>query len=59
METRIAAADDPRLFGKPLRHVLAGLWRYGIQDYRILCQIQDERLVVLVVAVGHRSSVYE
>lgn len=59
MDTRIAPADDPRAFGKPLRHSLKGLWRYRVMDYRVVCEIQDERLVVLVVAVGHRSKVYE
>jgi mRNA interferase RelE/StbE len=59
LDTRIAFAENPRVFGKPLRHALKGLWRYRIGDYRIICEIQDERLVVLVVAVGHRSSVYE
>jgi mRNA interferase RelE/StbE len=54
----IADAADPRDFGKPLRKSKFGLWRYRVRDYRILCEIQETRLVVLVVAVGHRSSVY-
>jgi mRNA interferase RelE/StbE len=59
METRIAPSDDPRSFGKALRHSLKGLWRYRVREYRIICEIQRDRLVVLVVAVGHRSKVYE
>jgi len=58
LETRIAAADRPRLHGKPLRHELAGLWRYSVRDYRNVCQIRDDTLLVLVVAVGHRRDVY-
>jgi mRNA interferase RelE/StbE len=58
LETRIATADNPRLFGKPLRHGLAGLWRYRVRDYRIVCQLRDETLIVLVVGVGHRRDVY-
>jgi mRNA interferase RelE/StbE len=59
LEERIATPADPRRFGKPLRAVLTGLWRYRVRDYRILCQIQDNVLLVLVVSVGHRKNVYE
>lgn len=59
MEKRIAKADDPRSFGKPLRHSKFGLWRYRLRDFRIICQLQEAKLIVLVVAVGHRSTVYE
>lgn len=55
---RIATGEDPRRFGKPLRHGLQGLWRYRIGDYRALCHIEEERLVVLVLAVGHRRQIY-
>jgi len=58
LETRIAQADSPRLFGKPLRHGLAGLWRYRLRDYRIVCHLRDQALTVLVVGVGHRRDVY-
>ena len=59
MDERVAKAKDPRDFGKPLRASKFGLWRYGVQDYRMICELQDKRLVVLVVALGHRSRVYE
>ncbi len=59
MEKRIAKADNPRDFGKPLRFSKFGLWRYRLRDYRIICQLRDARLVVLVVAIGHRSAIYE
>jgi mRNA interferase RelE/StbE len=58
METRIATSGNPKSFGKALRHSQKGLWRYRVRDYRIICEIQQERVVVLVVAVGHRSKVY-
>ena len=58
MDKRIARVEDPRTLGKPLRHSKFGLWRYRWRDYRIICQLQQARLVVLVVAVGHRSTVY-
>jgi mRNA interferase RelE/StbE len=53
LDERIATKEDPRRFGKPLRAQLVGLWRYRVRDYRILCQIKDDVLFVLVVSVGH------
>lgn len=59
LETRIATEEDPRRFGKALMGDKLGLWRYRVADYRIICRIEDERLIVLVVRVGHRKDVYE
>jgi mRNA interferase RelE/StbE len=59
MDNRIAKAQDPRAFGKPLRHSKFKLWRYRVRDYRIICELREAQLRVLVVAVGHRSTVYE
>lgn len=59
LDERVAGTDDPRRFGKGLKADLAGLWRYRVGDYRILCQIKDGELLVLVVAVGHRREIYE
>jgi mRNA interferase RelE/StbE len=59
LRERIATTEDPRRFGKPLRQNLAGLWRYRVEDYRILCRIEDQRVVVLVLQIGHRREVYE
>jgi mRNA interferase RelE/StbE len=59
MDGRIATARDPRSFGKPPRASNLGLWRYRVRDYRIIGELQDKRLVVLVVPVGHRSTIYD
>ncbi len=59
IEKRIGGAEDPRTFGKPLRHSKFGLWRYRVRDYRIICELRDAQLRVLVVAVGHRRTTYE
>ena len=59
LDQRIATKDPPRRFGKPLRAELAGLWRYRVGDYRLLCQIKDKILLVLVISVGHRKNVYD
>lgn len=55
---RIEGCKNPRHFGEALKANLAGLWRYRVGDYRIICEIQDERLVVLALSIGHRRDVY-
>ncbi len=55
---RIAKDQDPRHFGKPLTGDKAGLWRYRVQHYRMICDIEDEQLIVLVLRVGDRKNVY-
>lgn len=59
LRERIATDDDPRRFGKALARELAGLWRYRVQHYRLICHIEDRTLTVLVLRVGHRKDVYE
>jgi mRNA interferase RelE/StbE len=59
LRERIAGAEDPRVFGRPLRMKLAGLWRYRVGDYRLICRFEENHLVVLVLKVGHRRDVYE
>ncbi len=58
MDTRIAPVDDPRSTGKALSGPLGGFWRYRVGDCRVICDIQDGALRVLVVAVGNRRETY-
>lgn len=53
------ATGDPRIRGKALTGRLAGMWRYRIGDYRVICDIQDAKLVVLIVEVGKRDHIYD
>lgn len=55
---RIAGAEDPRYLGKALKGEMGELWRYRIGDYRAICRIEDQRLVVLVLYIGHRKEIY-
>ncbi len=55
----IDGCDDPRVHGKGLTSNRSGEWRYRIGDYRVLCEIRENELVVLALSVGHRSSVYK
>jgi mRNA interferase RelE/StbE len=59
LETRLKGAANPERFGKPLRGSRHGIWRYRVRDYRLLCRLEKKVLIVVVVAVGHRSTVYE
>ena len=58
LETLVEERDDPRSTGKALAGELAGFWRYRVGAYRLICRIEDERLVVLILEVGHRREVY-
>jgi mRNA interferase RelE/StbE len=58
MEEKIASLESVRSIGKPLRGVLGDLWRYRVGDYRIVCELHDKELRVLVVRVGNRKNVY-
>ena len=60
MRQRVSNLDNPRSIGEPMKGSrFAGLWRYRSGDYRILCEIQDEKITILVVLVGHRKEVYK
>lgn len=59
MDLRIAVAADPRQSGKPLKGELGEFWRYRVGDYRILCEIRDDELVILAATIGHRREVYD
>jgi mRNA interferase RelE/StbE len=59
LRERIATDEDPRRFGKPLSRELAGMWRYRVRDYRLICSIEDDTVTVLVLRVGHRKDIYD
>jgi len=59
LRERIATGENPRRFGGPLGHDLTGLWRYRVGDYRIVCQIEEQTISVLVIHIGHRKNVYK
>jgi mRNA interferase RelE/StbE len=58
LKEKIATQENPRLFGKGLQGDKQGLWRYRVGDYRVICQILDDELVILVIKTAHRKNVY-
>lgn len=59
LRQRLAVLDDPRTTGKALTGPhLGAYWRYRVGDYRIICDIQDDALCVLVIEIGNRREVY-
>jgi mRNA interferase RelE/StbE len=59
LDHRVSGCDDPRKFGKALKGDLGDYWRYRVEDFRIICELQDGKLIVLVVRVGHRRDIYD
>lgn len=58
MSQRVAALENPRNIGKALTGPMGEFWRYRVGNYRVVCDIQDDVLRVLVVRVGSRDRVY-
>lgn len=58
IEKNLVDTDDPRRHGKGLTSNRSGQWRYRVGDYRILAEIQEDKLVILIVEVGHRKDIY-
>lgn len=58
MDQRVAPVEDARSLGKALRGPLGEFWRYRVGEYRIICELLDQQLRVLVVRVGGRKDIY-
>jgi mRNA interferase RelE/StbE len=58
MDNRVAVLDNPRTLGIALSGQLGGLWRYRVGDCRVICEIQDSALCILVVTLANRREVY-
>jgi len=58
LRERIAISEDPKRFGEPLRRDLVRFWKYRIGAYRLICNVQESKMVVLVLRLDDRSKVY-
>ena len=59
IDKNLMNCENPRIHGKALVANKAGQWRYRVGDYRILAEIQDYQLVLVLIDIGHRSKIYE
>lgn len=59
IDKNLQGCENPRLHGKSLVGDKSGQWRYRIGDYRLICEIHDEEITILVLEAGHRRGIYE
>lgn len=59
LESYIVSSGNPRSFGKMLKGSRSELWRYRVGKYRIICELNDISITVLVIRIGHRKDVYK
>jgi mRNA interferase RelE/StbE len=59
IEEKLVDCDNPRIYGKALQGELKDKWRYRVGEYRILAKIEDDKVVITVVEVGHRKDIYK
>ncbi|MFI3115022.1 MAG: type II toxin-antitoxin system RelE/ParE family toxin [Clostridia bacterium] len=55
----LSNTDNPRSHGKGLKSNLSGFWRYRIGDYRLICLIEDNKLIITALNIGHRRDIYD
>lgn len=59
IDKNLNGCENPRLHGKALTANRKGQWRYRVGDYRLITDIQDDRIVILILSVGHRKAIYD
>lgn len=59
INNNLVNCEDPRQHGKSLTGNRSNQWRYRIGDYRIICEIQDDKLIIIAMSVGHRREIYK
>ena len=59
IDKNLEGCTDPRQHGKGLTANLSGQWRYRIGDYRLICEIEDSKLIIYALTLGHRRSIYQ
>lgn len=58
IDKNLVGCENPRIHGKGFTANRSGHWRYRVGDYRILADIQDDKLILIFVDVGHRRQIY-
>ena len=58
IDEHLEGCEDPTMWGKPLTNNLKGYWSYRVNDYRIIAEILDDKVLIIITEVGHRGKVY-
>ena len=59
LDERVGKLDNPRAIGQALQGSRLGeFWKYRVGAYRLICKIEDDRLLILVLRIGHRKEIY-
>lgn len=58
IDKNLQDCENPRIHGKGLTSNRSGQWRYRIGDYRLVCEIYDKKITILVLEIGHRKNIY-
>lgn len=58
IEKNLVGCANPRQHGKALTANRSGQWRYRVGDYRLIAEIEDDKIIILILAVGHRREIY-
>lgn len=58
IEKNLENTKNPKDKGKPLQYNKGGYWRYRVGDYRLICEINDDEIIIILVDVGHRKNIY-
>jgi len=59
INTQLVIEENPRVLGEPMTGAFKGTWRFRVGDYRIITEVYDNELVIVVVKAGHRKNVYD
>lgn len=59
LKNKIAKLNHPKLLGKPLTNKLKGLWRYRVNKFRLICRIQEDKLIILILKIAKRDVIYD
>lgn len=59
IDKNLRDCENPRAHGNALTANRKGQWRYRIGDYRLICEIEDDKLIILAISIGHRRDVYD
>lgn len=59
IDKNLQGCENPRKHGKSLTANKRGQWRYRVGDYRLLAEIEDKKIVILILTIGHRREIYK